>query len=398
MHDAQEARILERLGDLARQQRVLVEHVLTCPGCKAEFLDELAEDEATLDEPDYGSVLRHLESRSPGLLQMLTEREAQARELFRQLQAVPAEEWEERVRGGSFRSWPLIHLLLTESQRAQPRAPERSRELARLALVTVDTVKTPERMGAVQEVRSRAHALHANARRLLGDWSGAERWFRTAARHLTSPPDASDRGFYCQLRALLCLDRDRLDEAVELLWRAARIFGRSGETADQGFCQALLGFLFLEGGDAGRAQPLLTHACIALEPRAHSGLWVRARLALALCHVQMGRRERARLLGERTRPHLRGTSGIAEQQAITWLESAIEGCASPAFLEAGGLRETGMASLDLARLAESRREPAHLGRLIDEILTSLPQRARHLVVLAALHNRSIFRGHEGPEL
>jgi pterin-4a-carbinolamine dehydratase len=33
---------------------------------------------------------------------------------------------------------------------------------------------------------------------------------------------------------------------------------------------------------------------------------------------------------------------------------------------------------------------------IDEILTDLPDQARHLVVLAALHNRSIFRGHEGP--
>lgn len=410
-HDTQENRVLEKLGDLARQQRTMVEHVLACPGCKAGLLDELAEDEARLEEPDYGAVLRHLEGRSPGLLHLLSQREAQAGELFRRLMVLPAEEREERVRSGTVRSWPLVYRLLTESQRAQPQAPERSRELACLALAAVDAVKTPERMGAVQEVRARAHALEANARRLLGDWRGAERSFHTAARHLTSPPESSDRGFYCLLRALLCLDTDRLEEAVELLWRAVQIFGHSGEDGEQGLCLALLGFLHLGDGDAGRAQPLLTRACIALEPRAHAGLWVRARLALAVGHAEMGRCERALRLAERTRPHVQPmVSGVDEQLAVLWLECRLAKATEqrqrtaellsrfdPEFLADGGLIKTAMASFDLARLAEARCEPVHLGRLVDEILTHLPHRARHLLVLAALHQRSIFRGHEGPE-
>jgi tetratricopeptide (TPR) repeat protein len=113
-------------------------------------------------------------------------------------------------------------------------------------------------------LKARACVLAADARRRERDLEEAEAWFRRALQHLIGPPDCLERAFYCRHLALLRQDQGRLDEAVGLLWRAARIYRDYQEPAEQGLCLLHLGFLFLKEEQVERAVPPLEDACRAL--------------------------------------------------------------------------------------------------------------------------------------
>jgi hypothetical protein len=80
----------------------------------------------------------------------------------------------------------------------------------------------------------------------------------------------------------------------------------------------------MEEAKVKKAAALLTQACISLDRRTQAPLWVRARLSLALCHAMEGRRDRALLLLERTRPWFVRVERAAEMHLIHWLERWIE--------------------------------------------------------------------------
>jgi tetratricopeptide (TPR) repeat protein len=172
------------------------------------------------------------------------------------------------------------HLLL-ESEATQPLEPERSEELARLALRIAARPHPARLVGRAEAVKARGLCLLGNARRLLGDLYHAEESLRRAAYHLLGPPESGERARYCWLLALLRRDQGRGQEAVGLLWRAARIYGDLGDRVEEGECLAALGFFFLERGEPERAVDPLRRSREVLEGRGSPELLERVRRALA---------------------------------------------------------------------------------------------------------------------
>ena len=172
------------------------------------------------------------------------------------------------------------HLLL-EGELAQPMEPERSEQLARLALLIVTRPHPARLIGRVEAVKARGLCLMGNARRLIGDFNHAEESLRRAAYHLLGPPESGERARYCWLLALLRRDQGRGEEAVGLLWRAGRIYGDLGYRAEEGECLGTLGLFFLERGECERAVDPLRRAREVLEGRGSPELLERVRRALA---------------------------------------------------------------------------------------------------------------------
>lgn len=96
-------------------------------------------------------------------------------------------------------------------------------------------------------VKARAWVLLGTGYRLAQEYERAEALFRTAAFHLTGPPDSLERAFFCRHLAALRQEQGRSAEAVALLWRAARIYRQNGAQREEGWCLAQLG-----AGEEGR--------------------------------------------------------------------------------------------------------------------------------------------------
>lgn len=190
---------------------------------------------------------------------------------------------EQRPGGEAMADLDGAELLLRQSELAQPAEPERSEELARLALLIVGRPHPARLLGRVEEVQARGLCLMGNARRLLGDLQHAEEMLRRAAYHLLGPPESSERAGYCRMLALLRRDQGRGEEAVGLLWRAARIYGDLGERAGEGDCMATLGLLFVERGELERAVDPLRRSREVLE----EGTELMEKVQRALAAIQL---------------------------------------------------------------------------------------------------------------
>src|SRR5262249_40058627 len=118
-----------------------------------------------------------------------------------------------------FHTWGFFERLLGEARRAIASEPHRTRALLHLAL-RVATLLDPERYGdsAVATAHTRGWAYLANARRVVGDFAGAEKAFRRAEFHFhQSQLDPMDEALLSHLKASLRIDQRRFDEALSLL-------------------------------------------------------------------------------------------------------------------------------------------------------------------------------------
>lgn len=248
------------------------------------------------------------------------------------------------LREEEFRDLDLASLLLERAEAAQPHAPRRSEELARLAFGIAEPMVADPWVGKANDVKARACVLVGNVRRLERDTEEAEEMFSKAVFHLTGPPNCRQRAFYCRNLALLREDLGQVDEAAGLLWRAALIYRETGEPREEGSCLAQLGLLFLEEEQIERAMPPLTRACQALEPPADAVPYVRCALALSYCHAALNESEKSRRFLHAARalyPHL--PEGEPRARAA-WFEGKVAAL-------------TGVPAEAVERLDEARRDP-----------------------------------------
>jgi hypothetical protein len=322
---------------------------------------------------------------------------AEAVELFGALMAEPPEKRMERVRTPPFPSLPLASLLVVESQRCEPGDPPRSEELARLALAIAGLPHPSGQTAVVADVSARACTLIGNARRLLGDVNAADDRFVEALFHLVGTPDSSASAFYFQTLARLRLDAGRVEDGLALLERAADLYALCGDSAEHGHCRAQMGFLHLEQGRAERAEPELERACLALDPHRHRSLWVHARLSLALCHARLGRKPKALLLLDATRPYCAVLANGAGRRSVLWLEGRIAAATDQpgraagvlaevrqSFAASGRVYEAALVTLDLALVAARQGQPQRAHELLADVAVHLPVGSQHQGVVATL--------------
>jgi tetratricopeptide (TPR) repeat protein len=357
-----EERTRELVEELREERAVDLLHLLDYPLCQEGARQWLRprNDQEEGSAAAYDELLRDLEARVPGLLKEMEAQSAEARRLMDLLIGCPVEGRGALLARPEFRNLKLAEALLRESWSLQPGEPELSEETARLAFRVASQRYEPAMTGRVDDLRARASVLAGNAKRLMGDPRGAEACFRQAVSHLTCPPDALERAFYCQMLAALRRDQGREDEAAGLLWRAALLYNENADLLEEAACLAELGFLFLAEDQPHRAVLPLTKACEALDIHRDATLAVRARLALAVCHASLGHASKAlRGLAEARPMYCRMAGSSLQMAYVTWMEGkvalltgnveeapALLDTARKSFVRFGKLYETGFASLD----------------------------------------------------
>jgi tetratricopeptide (TPR) repeat protein len=394
-----EERIYDLVEELGDERAVDLLHLLDCAACQGFARNLLRRERTGEPAPDYGGLLKKLEQRTPDLVRQMEAQTAEAKALMDRLLGHLPEERMRLAGTAEFRSLKLAELLLLESWGLQPGEPALSEELARLACrIGQQTWDRPQASARAEEVQARGSVLLANARRLLGDPLAAEDYFRQAAFHLTCPPDAVERAFYCQTLAALRRDQGREDEAAGLLWRATMIYNESSDLLEEGACQAELGFLFVAEDQAHLALPPLTRACEVLDLHADAALAVRARLALAVSHAQLGHKEKALQVLRSARPHYEHMAGSAREMAhVSWMEGKVAALtgnledapglldtARKSFLKAGMLYDVGFVSLDLAVARARVRKQESIHDLIHDVVEGFPTDLKQAGVLQAL--------------
>lgn len=320
---------------------------------------ETPKEETVMDRNDHEA---RTYARTPSPLKQMEEQAAEARRLFDRLLDAAADQRMALAAGGEYRNLRLADLLLEESLELQPAEPLLSEELAALGFQIAMQSYEPGLASRVDDAKARASVLIGGARRLAGDRAGAEEAFRCAVTYLTCPPNALERGFYCQQLASLRRDQGRDDEATGLLWRAALIYNENSDLLEEGACLAELGFLFVADDQVHRAVLPLTRACEVLDLHRDATLAVLARLALAVCHARLGEADKAQRILKAARAMYDRVSDSSRQLAhVTWMEGKVAAftanledapglldTARKAFVQQGRLYDAAFAGLDLA--------------------------------------------------
>ncbi len=333
------------------------------------------------------------------------------RQLMNELLAIEPRRRQEAVREERYRSLALAELLASESGQFEEACPGKAEELAELARMVADQPHPGSAFDRVDRVLALSHCLQGNARRLSGDRPGAERQFRSAAAVLTGPPDAVERGLYCQRLAWLREEQGRFEEATTLLWRAVGIFREARQTGSQAECLCRLGFLRLNGNDPEGASGHFAQARGLLSFESSPALAARCGLGLALCLAAFGEEEQARSLRKESRRLCAAEVSSGDLLELDWLEGrlaagfgehqdAIAGLASVRrrLLAGRRLLDTALCSLDLARLFAATGQAARVRELIHDIHTGFPPCRDQARVLLALRGfLDAVRAGEGPE-
>jgi tetratricopeptide (TPR) repeat protein len=210
-------------------------------------------------------------------------------------------------------------------------------------------------------------------------WLAAAKGAGNNTSRVTQATEGSlERALYCRVAALVHAGEGRLDEALGLLARAARIYRGHGEPVERAECLVETGWLLVDE-DPHAALPPLRTALGLLDAATSPWPALRLRQGLALCQVEFGRRRDAealleecrqlrerlaepgdRLRAARTEAEIEARLGH-EERAITMLRPVVE-----EWLARGEGFDAALAAVDLAELYIDRkaiRELADLGRL-----------------------------------
>jgi tetratricopeptide (TPR) repeat protein len=388
------------LEELLPDQEAELLHLLDCPACQGRARERLERRSLTAEavEVEYDGMLRDLEERMPALLARRDEQTAVARRLRDRLLAAPVEERHFLAGTMALRDLGLVDLLLVDSWQLQPAEPALSEERALLALLVAAQFPEPRLAGRVNDLKARAFVLIASARRLMGDRREAEEGFGRAVACLTCPPDALERGFYCQQLAALRREQGREDEATGLLWRAALVYNENADLVEEGACLAELGFLFLAEDQPHRAVLPLSRACEVLGLHRDASLAVRAQLSLALCEAILGHEAKALRLLKAARPMYGRVADSPLQMAhVSWLEGKVARLtgrqeqamdllerARQGFLAQLRLYEVALTSLDLITVRAKAGRLESVLPLIQDVVEAFPADLGQAGVLLAL--------------
>jgi tetratricopeptide (TPR) repeat protein len=320
-----------------------------------------------------------------------------AEERLAALDALPAAERREAVEDDPrHHTWAFAELLRERSFSEGPEHPERSLELARLAVAVAGRV--PE--GAETEpLRADLRALAAgqlgNAERVAGDLRAAEAAFRAAREQLdrgTGDPLPHARMLSCL--ASLRSDQSRYDEAVETAKRAAALYRRAGDRHGVGRTLIQLATFHAYRDEPERACRRLDEALTNLDPAAEPRLLFAAHHNRASYLERLGRLdeaaaelEEARTLARAALDRLRldwlsGRIALARGEAEAGERALL--AVRDAFVARGLAYETAQVSLELAALYAERGRIADQRRLAEEMVPLFAARDVHPEARAAL--------------
>ena len=405
-HDLLIEELFASSGD---ESLAVIEHVLQCSACQRRTRELLHAQPTPLLQKvvrldwhsapaDYGVTLDRAAVFAQRLKMAHDWERAEAETLLAELLEHPGGRRQWIVRNHPrFQTWGLFEQLLERGQEQNFEDPAAGEGLALLALEITDRLEgfSDERL---EDLRSRAWASVANARRVRSDLRGAEEAFAIAFSLLArGTGEPMERAVLLDLKASLLRAQRRFAGALQLLARAIRIFRQLGEKHRAGRSLINMSIVYRYAGEAERAIPLLYEALDLIdssrEPRLLLAAWNNLIDDLADSRQFM---EAQKLLA-RARPLYRQFPEPWVQNRRRWVEGRIarglgqEQEAEALFLRArdGFLAEdaaydTALVSLDLAALFAKQGRVKEVRRTAEEMMPIFSSRQIHREALAAL--------------
>lgn len=229
----------------------------------------------------------------------------------------------ESARQPPFRDLHVAEVLLEESEKQALRERvEQSEMMARAALWITDEAYPAEAKRA-EGLRLRSRCLLSNARRLAGDWDGAENWLRRASGFLGGAP-SPDQAFFFQTLAALREAQGRLDECLALLKQAEALYLDDGRGRSARFCLARLGFVHLRKNEPGPALSAFTRVRTEIVPDDRFKVFEAGLdLGRAACLAAVGLSDEAAELLTQGRIYRRRIRRHDEKIKLEWLDCRI---------------------------------------------------------------------------
>ena len=404
---------------LEGEYREVLAHAMRCSDCHAGLLQLLAEPRfepaseklgkvlvwghplatkvAGVDyEPAFAASEEEYERRLALFEQERAEAPARLAELFEQ----PSGRRELLLRNQKrFHTWGVLQLLIESCREESYTDAPQSEERAGLALhVAAELDQALYGAERIEDLRGRAWAYIANARRVRSDLAGAEIAFGQAFHHLgQGTRESLDRAVVLDLKASLLRDERRFEDAIRLLRRAYQIFRQCDETHRAGRVLVNLSTVCHYAGKPEAAIPLLKEALdlvdFAEEPR----------LRLIIAHnllddlAEAGRFMEAREIFVHAGPLYDLFPDASTRNRRKWVQGKIaHGLGQPAqaevlwtssrdgFIAEGIAYDAALVSLDLAALYAEQGATEGLKRLAQEMLVIFQSRKIHREALAAL--------------
>ena len=409
---------LRRLG---AADRTSLSHLLECPACREQALEELRRQQTEAGLADVLSYRRpaaadlsavrgeptqayhHLAASFDRITRRAldcAEREQQrAGELVDELLAHPAPRREVLVGNSErFLSLAVAQRLLEASHASGFQDPREAERLARLALRIIESVDVAfygRRL--IDDLRARAWAHAGNALRIANRTDEADAAFRRGAAHLEGTADPLEEAGFQHLLSSLRKQQRRFDEAADLMRSAASLYEEVGDTDRLARVLTGLGSSYLDQGTPEAAvEPLLEalrHVDALVDPR--TALYIHHNLTV--CLSETGRFLEAQRMFTAARPLYERFPDRRTQLQRQWLEGIVAAGTGraehaeelfrqvkSAFAEADMPLDAAVAGLDLAALYARQERTADLKALAQELTGALFSGRLHREALAAL--------------
>lgn len=401
----------EFLLSLSKEHLGVVEHLLTCGTCRRRVLGFLrhrvllsskgADVLSWAGKPaNYDPAFRENQSQVRNRERVLSKERAQAPGLFVELIGYSASGRDLLLQNsGRFQTWGLFELVVERSLETGIKNPSFAEELGLLAIRLSEYLSIEyygERL--IEDLRARAWAHIANARRLRSDLQAADEGFTIAHQHLENgTQDLFERANLMDLEASLRRDQRRFDEAIGLLRKAVSIFLQNGQRHRAGRSLLKIDDVFHHLGQPELGIPLLYQASDLIDAEQEPRVLLCVRHNLIDDLAEAGRFIEAQSLYRTTRPLYRSFPDAWTQNRRKWVKGKIARglgqadqaeslflAARDGFIEEGIPYDTALVSLELATLYAEQGRTRDLRRLAEGMVPIFSSLHIHREALAAL--------------
>lgn len=365
-------------------QVVVPHHLERCPDCREKH-EEILRLQAEIGHWDEEVAV--VESReAPELWSRLAEHQ-----IDDQLKLVDEDE--------GLHAWGLCNFLLKKSLAAVFDNPAQAVDLADLALRVSQYLGSAYDPHWVLDLRARAFAYLANARRVLGELKSADAAFRKAEICLrrSTTGNLKVEAELLDLKSSLRRDQRRLPEALALSDRSLTLYRESGDS--HGLAIALLkkAKILEEAGDLVGSIDLLQQGSSEIDRVREPRLYALARYNLLGCFTFASRLNEAEKLLPEVRNLFRETAQPLDLVRLRWAEGNIAlGLdriqdaehafreVQKEFLDRGMAFNAALVSLDLAGLLAQEERRPELKQLAAELMPVFESREIHREALGTL--------------
>lgn len=409
-------KMLEKFGrgKLNRRENLKVSwHLFNCSACRKEverlapegneLLQTLFQGLQPLDVADNPSYERAF-SFGQNTLEVRGEARdrdrARAPKLYTELTRHPVSRQRSLIqRTWRFKNYVFGEFLLEESSRNVSDDPSRAEDLAELGLVVAEQLEGSHYGPAlINDLRGRAWAYIANARRVGTDLRNAEEAMGKAEEFLANgTDDVLLRARSLVLKAEIRREQRRFDEANELLNRALVIYREAGEDHWVGRTLVSTAEVGVESGQFDLAAEQLREAMRLVDEKREPRLGLCIKHNLVRCFTEAGQFQEAKKMLPEVKRLAGEVGSSADMLRALWLEGRIArglGKLDEAeklfarmrdeFVERGIAYDAALASLDLASVYAQQGRTGEMKTLAEEMLPIFRSRDVHREATAAL--------------